>query len=185
MSTGNLIVISGSSGVGKTSVLQQVLHRRPDLQFSVSATSRPPRPGETDGVQYFFVSRPQFEQMIDEDRFVEYDFHMGNYYGTLKSQLAEKTTNGNMVLDVEPVGAMNIRKLHPNATLIFLAAPSMEALEQRLRLRHDTDEEQLAMRLERAKWEYTQKDRYDYVVVNDVLDRCVDEVLHIIAQKLD
>ena len=124
MSKGNLFVISGASGVGKTSVLKKVLEQRSDLQFSVSATSRPPRPGEVDGVNYYFVSREAFRDMIDRDEFVEHDYHMENYYGTLKSEVLKKTENGNMILDVEPNGALNIRKIYPQATLIFVAPPA-------------------------------------------------------------
>lgn len=185
MSKGNLFVISGASGVGKTSVLKKVLNARDDLLFSVSATSRPPRPGEQDGVNYYFVSRESFQDLIAQDAFVEYDYHMENYYGTLKSEVLKKTEIGNMILDVEPNGALAIRAIYPEATLIFVAPPSTEALESRIRGRGDTDDAQIQVRLERAKWEIAQKEKYDYVVVNDVLDDCVDEVLHIISKKLD
>lgn len=184
MSKGNLFVISGASGVGKTSVLKKVLEVRRDLQFSVSATSRPPRPGEVDGVNYFFVSRDQFRAMIDRNEFVEYDYHMENYYGTLKSEVLEKTRNGNMILDVEPNGALAIRDIYPAATLIFVAPPSPQTLEQRIRGRGDTDDDQIRVRLERAAWELAQGEKYDYVVVNDVLDDCVAQVLRIIGEKL-
>jgi guanylate kinase len=185
MSKGNLFVISGSSGVGKTTVLKQVMKSRNDLLFSVSATSRPPRPGEQDGVNYYFVSRDTFKEMIERGEFVEYDYHMENYYGTLKSEVLKKTQLGNMVLDVEPNGALAIREIYPDATLIFVAPPSMEALEQRIRGRGDTSEDQIEVRLERAAWEMSQGEKYDYVVVNDVLDDCVAEVLNIISKKLD
>ena len=185
MSKGNLFVISGASGVGKTSVLKKVLEQYSDLQFSVSATSRPPRPGEVDGVNYYFVSRDEFKSMVDRDEFVEYDYHMENYYGTLKSEVLKKTEKGNMILDVEPNGALNIRKIYPEATLIFVAPPSLEALEQRIRGRGDTDEDQIKVRLERAAWELEQGEKYDYQVVNDVLDDCVAQVMQIISSKLD
>lgn len=185
MSKGNLFVISGSSGVGKTSVLRKVMQMRDDLLFSVSATSRPPRPDEQDGVNYHFVSRDTFQAMIAREEFVEYDYHMENYYGTLKSEVLNKTRIGNMVLDVEPNGAMAIRAIYPDATLIFVAPPSMEALEQRIRSRGDTDDDQIKVRLERAAWEFKQREKYDCVVINDVLDDCVAEVLNIISKKLD
>ena len=185
MTKGNLFVISGSSGVGKTTVLKRVLAVHKDLQFSVSATSRPARPGELDGVNYYFVSRDEFKAMIDRNEFVEYNYHMDNYYGTLKSEVLKKTANGNMILDVEPNGAMAIREIYPEATLIFVAPPSMEALEQRIRGRGDTAEDQIKVRLERAAWEYAQRDKYDYIVINDVLDDCVEQVLQIISNKLD
>ena len=180
MSSGHLFVISGSSGVGKSTVLKQVLAREPDLQFSVSATSRPPREGETNGVQYFFVSREAFQQMITQGAFVEYDFHMDNYYGTLKSEILNKTAVGDMILDIEPVGALRVKELYPNATLIFIAPPSLEVLMERLCGRNDTPEEQIKLRSERAAWESAQQEKYDYVVINDVLEDCIQEVLDII-----
>ena len=185
MSKGNLFVISGASGVGKTSVLKQVMKVRDDLQFSVSATSRPPRPGEVDGVNYYFISRDEFQAMIDRNEFVEYDYHMENYYGTLKSEVLKKNENGNMILDVEPNGALAIREIYPDATLIFVAPPSVDTLEQRIRGRGDTGDDQIKVRLERAAWECAQGEKYDYIVINDVLDDCVEQVLQIISNKLD
>lgn len=183
MSCGHLFVISGASGVGKSSILKRVMAAMPDLQFSVSATSRPPREGETNGVQYFFVTEDAFRQMITQGAFVEYDYHMNNYYGTLKSEVFNKTAQGNMILDVEPVGAMNVKEIYPDATLIYIAPPSLETLEQRLRDRNDTPEEQIKVRQQRAAWEDAQKDKYDYIVINDVLDDAVAQVMDIIAQN--
>ena len=185
MSTGHLIVISGSSGVGKGTIMKQVMQRMPQLQFSVSATSRPPRPGETNGVEYFFVSEDAFKQMIAQGAFVEYDYHMGNYYGTLTSEIINKTNTGSMLLDIEPVGALRVREIFPDATLIYIAPPSLEELENRLRGRNDTSEEQMKLRRERAAWESTQMEKYDYVVVNDILENCVQNVLHIIQEKME
>ena len=183
MSCGHLFVISGASGVGKSSILKRVMAQMPELQFSVSATSRPPREGETNGVQYFFVTEDAFRQMITQGAFVEYDYHMNNYYGTLKSEVLNKTKVGNMILDVEPVGAMRVKEIYPQATLIYIAPPSLEALEQRLRARNDTPEEQIKIRQQRAAWEDAQKDKYDYIVINDVLDDAVATVVSIIAQN--
>ena len=185
MSKGHLFVISGSSGVGKGTVMKHVMERMPELQFSVSATSRPPRPGETNGVEYFFVSEDAFRQMIEQGAFVEYDYHMGNYYGTLKSEIFNKTKNGNMLFDIEPVGALRVREMFPEATLIYIAPPSLEALEQRLRGRNDTSEEQMKLRRERAIWESAQMEKYDHVVINDVLEDCVQQVLHIIRETTE
>lgn len=182
MSSGNLFVISGASGVGKSTILKRVMEEEPNLQFSVSATSRAPREGETNGVQYFFVSEDAFKQMITQGAFVEYDYHMGNYYGTLKSEVFNKTQQGNMILDVEPVGAMRVREIYPEATLIYIAPPSLEILENRLRSRNDTPEDQIRLRSERAAWEDSQKDKYDFIVVNDVLEDAVAKVLQIIRQ---
>jgi guanylate kinase len=182
MSSGHLFVISGASGVGKSTILKRVMEQETDLQFSVSATSRAPREGETNGVQYHFVSEDAFKQMITQGAFVEYDYHMGNYYGTLKSEVFNKTQQGNMILDVEPVGALRVREIYPEATLIYIAPPSMDILQARLRSRNDTSEDQIKVRSERAAWEDSQKDKYDYVVVNDVLDDAVQQVLQIIRQ---
>jgi len=185
MKKGKLFIISGASGVGKSTVLKKVMDARQDLQFSVSATTRPPRPGEQEGVSYYFVNREQFEQMIAEDAFLEYDAHNDNLYGTPEKQVEEKLENGHVILDIEPVGAFHVQEKRPDATLIFIEAPSWEELERRLRGRGDTPEDQIAMRLERAKWELEQKPRYNYVVVNDQAQTCADKILHIIAQADD
>ena len=182
MAKGKLFIISGASGVGKSTVLQKVMDARPDLQFSVSATTRAARPSEQEGVHYYFITKAQFEQMIAEDAFLEYDAHNNNYYGTPEQQVEEKLQNGHVILDIEPVGAFNVQKKRPDATLIFIEAPSWEELERRLRGRGDTSEDQIAMRLERAKWELEQKEKYHHVVVNDQAQACADQILHIIAQ---
>ena len=185
MSKGKLFVISGASGVGKSTVLSKVMESRRDLRFSVSATTRAPRPGEIDGVSYYFVSKETFEEMIRRDDFLEYDAHMDNYYGTPKSQLQEKLETGSVILDIEPNGAFNVRKQWPEAVLIFIAPPSMEELERRLRGRGDTSEEQMKLRLSRAAWELEQGQKYDYTVINDQVETCAEEILNIIAEKAD
>ena len=155
-----LIVVSGASGVGKGTVLKKVMERRHDLSFSVSATTRPPRPGEVDGVHYYFITKEKFEDMIRRGEFLEYDAHMANYYGTPRTQAEEKLRHGSVLLDIEP--------------------PSMEELEKRIRGRGDTPEDQIALRLERAKWEMEQRVWYDHVLVNDDADRCAEEMLKLI-----
>ncbi len=185
MSQGRLFVISGASGVGKSTVLSKVMAHRTDLSFSVSATTRAPRPGETEGVDYYFVSKEQFADMIEKGAFLEYDAHMDNYYGTPKAQLEEKLARGSVILDIEPNGAFAVKKAWPEAVLIFVAPPSLEKLEDRLRSRGDTSEEQMKLRLDRAAWEMEQGKRYDYFVVNDQVDTCAEEILNIIAQKAD
>ena len=185
MSKGNLFVISGASGVGKSTVLAKVMAARKDLQFSVSATTRAPRPGEVDGVSYYFVTKEQFEEMIRQDAFLEYDAHMANYYGTPEAQVNEKLLSGSVILDIDPNGAFNVRAKRPDAVLIFIAPPSMEALEQRLIGRGDTSPEQMTLRLDRAKWEMEQGKKYDYIVTNDRVETCAEEILHIIAKHCD
>ncbi len=185
MKQGKLIVMSGCSGVGKSTVLGVVMSRRDDLRFSVSATTRAPRPGEVDGESYYFVSKETFLDMIEKDRFLEYDAHMDNYYGTPRDQLEEKLQTGSVILDIEPNGAFAVRKAWPEAVLIFVAPPSMEELERRLRSRGDTSEAQIQKRLDRAKWEMEQSAHYDYVVINEQVEACADKILNIIAQVAD
>ena len=185
MSKGKLFVLSGASGVGKSTVLAQVMAARDDLKFSVSATTRAPRPGETEGISYYFITKEQFERMIAEDAFLEYDAHMDNYYGTPVGQLEEKLLSGSVILDIEPNGAFHVREKRPDATLIFIAPPSLEELERRLRSRGDTSEEQIRLRLDRVQWEMEQSKRYDYIVTNSEVPACAAEILNIIAEKAD
>ena len=167
MKKGKLIVISGASGVGKGTVLGIMMEKRKDLSFSVSATTRPPRPGEIDGVHYYFITREKFEDMIAAGEFLEYDAHAANYYGTPRAQAEEKQTHGPVLLDIEPKGAKQVKEKAPDAVLIFIMPPSVAELERRLRGRGDTSEEQIQMRMERATWEMEQRVWYDHVVVND------------------
>ena len=185
MKKGRLFVISGASGVGKSTVLKRVMEERKDLTFSVSATTRAPRPGEVDGESYYFVTKEQFEAMIARGEFLEYDAHMANYYGTPVAQAEEKMKKGSVILDIEPNGAFNVRKAKPDAVLIFIAPPSLEELQRRLAGRGDTSEEQMKLRLERSVWEMEQSKKYDYVVINDQVETCADEILKIIAEKAD
>ena len=185
MSKGKLFVISGASGVGKSTVLKKVMEGREDLFFSVSATTRAPREGEVDGVNYYFLTRPQFEEKIRNGEFLEYDEHHNTLYGTPASEVLKKQETGHVVLDVEPNGAFNVRKARPDATLIFIMPPSWEVLENRLRGRGDTSAEQIEIRLNRAKWEMDQSGSYDYIVINDQVEACAEEILKIIADKAD
>ena len=185
MSKGKLFVISGASGVGKSTVLKKVMETRKDLTFSVSATTRAPRPGEVDGESYFFLSRQEFQDMIARDEFLEYDEHNETLYGTPAAEVLRKQEQGHVVLDVEPNGAFNVRRARPDATLIFIMPPSWEELESRLRGRGDTSPEQIELRLSRAKWEMEQSDQYDYTVVNDQVEACAEKILNIIAQVAD
>ena len=178
-----LYVFSGASGVGKSTVLSQIMARRPDLRFSVSATTRAPRPGEMDGKSYYFINKDRFQEMIREDAFVEYDAHMGNFYGTPKFQLEEKLETGSVVLDIEPNGAFNVKRWRPDAVLIFIAPPSLEELERRLRGRGDTSEEQIKIRQERVRWEMEQSEKYDHIVINDQVEACVAEILAIMNEQ--
>ena len=182
MSKGRLFVISGASGVGKSTVLKRVLDSKENITFSVSATTRAPREGEQDGVNYYFVSHETFRRMIENGEFVEYDDHMKNYYGTPRRQLDEKLERGDVILDIEPVGAFNVQAQCPEAVLIFIAPPSYEELERRLRSRGDTPEDQIQVRLERARWEMEQSQKYDYIVINDQVEACAAKILEIIEK---
>ncbi len=185
MRTGKLFVISGASGVGKSTVLHRVMEECPGLKFSVSATTREPRDKEVHGVDYFFITKEEFDRMIAENAFVEYDAHMDCCYGTPRAQLEEKLATASVILDIEPNGAFNVQKERPDATLIFITPPSFEELERRLRGRGDTSEEQIQKRLARAKWEIEQSVKYDYVVVNDQAETCVNKILEIIKNKME
>ena len=185
MSKGKLFVISGASGVGKSTVLKRVMEERKDLTFSVSATTRLPRPGEVDGVSYYFITREEFEQRIAQGDFLEYDEHHAVLYGTLNSQILEKQERGHVILDIEPNGAFNVRKARPDAVLIFIMPPSREELERRLRSRGDTSEEQIIIRMGRADWEMEQGAKYDYVVINDQVESCAEQILKIIADQAE
>ena len=177
-----IFVFSGASGVGKSSALKRVMEARSDLRFSVSATTRAPRPGEEDGVHYFFVTRERFEQMIEDRELLEYDEHHMNLYGT---PMAQMQGDKHVVLDIEPNGAFQVKRNCPDAVLIFVTPPSLQELERRLRGRGDTPEDQIQVRMTRAKWEIAQSDHYDYVVLNDDLDRCVGELLDIINFEIN
>ena len=181
MGEGKLIVISGASGVGKGTVLNRMMELRKDLSLSVSATTRLPRPGEKEGVHYYFVTPERFREMMEKDELLEYDAHMENCYGTPRKQLEEKRSRGPVILDIDPKGARIVKDKLPDAILVFIMAPSMAELEQRLRGRNDTPEEQIQLRLQRAQWEMEQRSWYDHVVVNDDADRCAGEILSFIS----
>ena len=183
MRKGKLFIVSGASGVGKSTVLGKVMAARDDLRFSVSATTRAPREGEKEGVSYYFVTEEAFRAMVERGELLEHDYHNKTFYGTPSAQLEEKLEKGHVILDIDPMGAYQVRQKRPDATLIFIMPPSREELERRLVGRGDTSPEQTRIRLERAQWEMDQKDKYDRVVINDDLEACVNEILNIIAEK--
>ena len=161
-------------------MLNQMTKLRADLSLSVSATTRPPRPAEQEGVHYYFVTPERFREMIEQGELLEYDAHMGSCYGTPWKQLEEKRSHGPVILDIDPKGARIVKDKIPEAILVFIMPPSMAELEQRLRGRNDTSEEQIRLRLQRAEWEMDQRGWYDHVVVNDDARRCAGEILSFI-----
>lgn len=182
---GHLIVISGPSGVGKSTVIQKVRAVFPSLQFSVSATTRPIRPNEVDGRDYYFVSRAAFEQMLADNDLLEHSVYVGNYYGTPVKPIRDTLDHGgNILLDIEPIGAKNVKEAFPDAVLIYIAPPSMDELARRLRARGDTSEKLVCERLARAKWESEQTKFYDYVVVNDTVENASNQVISILKEKI-
>ena len=181
---GRLIVVSGPSGAGKSTVISSVMSKRDDLAFSVSATTRAPRQGEVDGKDYFYISREKFQEMIENNEFLEYAQYVGNYYGTPRQAVEERLAQGTtVILDIEVQGAANVRKSMPDAVTVFLIPPSFEELEKRLRGRNKDSEEKIRGRLEQAKCEYAQAPNYDYIVINDDADVAAKEFDSIITAE--
>jgi guanylate kinase len=181
---GLLIVYTGASGVGKGTIMKELLRKNKNLRLSVSATTRAPREGEVDGREYYFVTHEQFDKMIDEDGFLEHAEYVGNKYGTPKEAVFRMLDEGlDVILEIEVKGFLQIKKACPECVTIFIAPPSFEELQLRLRGRGTEDEEVIAERLKTAEQELQSKELFDYVVINDDVDRAADEVLSIIAQN--
>ena len=184
MKKGTFFVLSGPSGSGKGTVLKEVLRKSDRIVYSVSATSRSPRAGEVDGINYYFKSREEFETLIKADAFIEYTETYGNYYGTLKSDVEKAIVNGkNIILEIDPVGARNVRAHYPDAVLMFLVAPDLEVLSSRLSGRGSESAETFKIRHDAALSEMENATLYDYVVVNDFVERAADDILAIIRAE--
>ena len=174
---GQLIVLSGPSGVGKSTVIAELFAQRSNIYFSVSYTTRQPRVGEQDGVNYNFVSREEFERMIADDELLEYAEYVDNYYGTSMKLIQEKLDAGiNVLLDIEVQGAAKVRARCPDALFIFIIPPSFEELSRRLHRRNTDSEEVIAGRLAKARQEFREIPKYDYLVINDKVANAVHEI---------
>ena len=180
-----LFVISGCSGVGKGTVINEFMKRNSnDFILSVSCTTRNPRPNEIDGINYFFISKEEFEKNIKEDKFLEHANFAGNYYGTKKKYVRQKMDEGyNVLLEIDTQGALQVKEKMPESVLVFIAPPSIEELEQRLRGRHTEDEETIQKRLAQVKTELERSQKYDYTIINDNILRAVKEIEDIVKDK--
>lgn len=181
---GELIVLSGPSGVGKSTVISELLSSRRDIHFSVSFTTRQPRVGEEHGVNYNFVAREEFERMIRDNEFLEYAQYVDNYYGTSLKIIEEKLQAGvDVLLDIEVQGAAKVREKCPEAVCIFIIPPSLEELSRRLRKRNTDSEDVIAQRLAKAREECRECTKYDYLVVNDNVMSAAQEILAILEAE--
>ena len=178
---GILVVVSGFSGAGKGTLMKELLKRYDNYALSISATTRAPREGETDGKEYFFVTKEQFEKMRDERKLIEYAQYVNNYYGTPKEYVEQKMAEGkDVILEIEIQGALKVKKRFPDALLLFVTPPSAEELRRRLVGRGTETLEVINARLARAAEEASGMEAYDYLLINDDLDRCVEEMHNLI-----
>ena len=184
MSKGVLAVVSGFSGAGKGTVMKKLLESFDDYALSVSVTTRKPRPGEVDGKDYFFRTKEEVEEMIAQDQLLEYARYVDNYYGTPRSYVEEKLSEGkNVILEIEIQGAMKIKEKIPEAVLIFVTPPSVDELRRRLEGRGTETQEVIESRLSRAAEEAEGMEDYDYLLINDDLEECVNELHRIISSE--
>ena len=174
---GILIVVSGFSGAGKGTIMKELLNRYDNYALSVSATTRNPREGEADGREYFFKTVPEFEKMIAKEELIEYARYVNNYYGTPRAYVEEKLSEGrDVILEIEIQGALKVKEKFPETVLLFVMPPSAKVLKERLIGRGTETEDVILSRMKRAGEEAEGMDRYDYLVINDELSACVEEV---------
>jgi guanylate kinase len=175
----SVLVVTGPSGVGKGTLIRRLLEARPDYRLSVSATTRPARPGEEEGRDYHFLTEQEFERRLAAGDFLEHALYAGNHYGTLREEV--ERAGGNLVLEIEVEGARQVRQALPEATQVFIAPPSDEALRERLTRRNTDAPEVIERRLARAKEELAARQEFKRVIVNDDLDRAVEELVRLAA----
>lgn len=181
MTSGQLIVITGPSGVGKGTLVKLLLANHPELSLSISATTRPPRDGESNGKDYFFLSREEFENLIEKGELLEWAEYAGNYYGTPRQAVEDKLQQGeSVVLEIEVVGARKVQKSFPEAKRIFIMPPSLSVLEKRLQNRGKDSPSAIAQRLDHAQTELAAVEEFDHSIINDDLDRALVELEKII-----
>lgn len=183
----NVVVLTAPSGAGKTTIAHRLLEAMPEMQFSVSATTRPARPHEEDGVDYHFLSPEEFQRRIDAGDLLEYEeVYPDRYYGTLRSEIENKTEDGPVLLDIDVKGALNVKRTFgDDALILFIAPPSIEELRRRLVERGTENDEALQTRLDRVEREMDQADAFDGVIVNDDLEQAVQETLDRVHQFLE
>ena len=181
---GVLAIVSGFSGAGKGTAMKRLMDKYDSYSLSISATTRKPREGEVDGREYFFKTKEEFEEMIRNNQLIEYAQYVGNYYGTPREYVESRLEEGkNVILEIELQGALQVKKLIPETVLIFLTPPTADELESRLRGRGTEDDETIKARLARAVEEAPYMEKYDYVLVNDDLETCVDDLNNIITAE--
>ncbi|MEI6848209.1 MAG: guanylate kinase [Chlorobiaceae bacterium] len=183
---GKLVVFSAPSGTGKSTIAKLVLDRFQNIRFSISATTREKRAGEVEGINYYFINKQEFKEKINLGGFIEHEFLLGNYYGTLLDKTFDIINSGtHLLLDIDVKGALNLKSLFPeNSLLLFFIPPSMAVLEKRLKSRESEDAGSLKSRLERAWLEMEYSDRFDKIIINDDLDRTIEDVSEIIDEFL-
>ncbi len=178
-----LIVLSGPSGVGKGTIAKLLVERNENLSLSISCTTRKPRDGEIDGKEYFFLDKSEFERMIEDNGFLEYSNHFENYYGTPRDFVMENLKEHDVLLEIDVNGGLNVRESFPEAVLIMTAPPSKEEVRKRLINRHTESPDKIDLRINRMEYELGKSELYDYVVVNDELNRAVEEIEEIIIKE--
>lgn len=178
-----LIVLSGPSGVGKGTIAKELIKRNPNISLSVSCTTRAPRAGEKNGVDYFFTEKSEFSDKIEKNGFLEYSEHFENYYGTPKDFVFKSLEKKDVLLEIDVNGGLEVKKSFPDATLIMIVPPSLEEIRKRLLKRSTESAEKINMRMSRIDYEMNKKDFYDYVVVNDDLNQAIVDVEKIIKKE--